>query len=99
MPRIGSDLHNVVSTMLSAEHFGFLKRLAKDYYNRDIISQPTISHVLRYLVTKEKELANNEHNLGKSNKLPQAAYKERMSKGHAYHTDSSTSLNATPNPG
>jgi hypothetical protein len=32
--------------------------------------------------------------------LPQAADKERISKGHAYHTDSSTStLNATANPG
>jgi hypothetical protein len=50
MPRRSSDLQYVVSTKLSSNDLGFLKWYARNCYNKNLIPQPTISHVLRYIV-------------------------------------------------
>ena len=52
MPRkvIGKKLEKVVSTTLSVDDFILLEKAAKSWYNKNLISQPTISHVLRSMV-------------------------------------------------
>lgn len=62
MPRERSGLDRVVSTKLPAEDFDFLERYARLCYIKNYISQPTVSHVLRMMVTSYKRwtLARNE---------------------------------------
>lgn len=54
MPRkvIGKKLEKVVSTTLSVDDFILLEEAAKIWFNKNLISQPTISHVLRSMVER-----------------------------------------------
>jgi hypothetical protein len=54
MPRkvIGKKLEKVVSTTLSVDDFILLEKAARSWYNKNLISQPTISHVLRSMVER-----------------------------------------------
>jgi hypothetical protein len=46
----GEQLKKVVSTKLSEDDFNMLQSSAKDYYNKNFILQPTVSHMLRRIV-------------------------------------------------
>ena len=64
MPRkpTGEKLEKVVSTKISVDDFTFLEKFARIYYNQNLISQPTISHMLRWIIKgwanrlREKEI-------------------------------------------
>jgi hypothetical protein len=63
MPRkvIGKKLDKVVSTTLSVDDFILLEKAARSWYNKKLISQPTISHVLRSMVERwAKKVRENE---------------------------------------
>jgi hypothetical protein len=46
----GEQLKKVVSTKLGEDDFDMLQSSAKDYYNKNLILQPTVSHMLRRIV-------------------------------------------------
>ena len=54
MPRkvIGKRLDKVVSTTLSVDDFILLEKASQKLVNKKLISQPTISHVLRSMVER-----------------------------------------------
>ena len=54
MPRKKSseNLAKVVSSNISLEDFGVLQKYAKIYYNYNRLKQPTISHLVRYILNK-----------------------------------------------
>ena len=60
MPRVASELARVASTKLSNSDFDFLQGYARYCYNTNYISQPTISHVLRYVVKRYRIWAEND---------------------------------------
>ena len=66
MPRKGSVLTNVVSTKLSEDDFDFVKKVAKQYYNRGYIEQPTLSHALRKIVQTFRRIGGEKHLLAHS---------------------------------
>ena len=51
MPRKvnGEKLEKVVSTKISLEDFMLLEKYAKIGYNHSLLTQPTISHQIRYI--------------------------------------------------
>lgn len=53
MPRKKSDenLTKVISSIISAEDFESLEKYAKVYYNMDVLKLPTISHMVRYILS------------------------------------------------
>jgi hypothetical protein len=46
----GEQLKKVVSTKLSEDDFTLLQSSARVYYNKNLIIQPTVSHMLRRIV-------------------------------------------------
>lgn len=56
MGRREAELATVVCTKLSANDAGFLRGYARACYNANIIEQPTISHVLRHIVTIHRNM-------------------------------------------
>jgi hypothetical protein len=52
MPRkvTGEKLEKVVSTTISADEFKLLQESARNYYNRNLIVQPTTAHLLRFIL-------------------------------------------------
>ena len=54
MPRKKSseNLAKVVSSNISLEDFDVLQKYAKIYYNYNRLKQPTISHLVRYILNK-----------------------------------------------
>lgn len=52
MPRrvTGKRLEKVVSTTLSVDDYRILEKYARIWYGENKIQQPTISHLLRYLI-------------------------------------------------
>ncbi len=64
MPRkpTGEKLEKVVSTKISVDDFILLEKYARIYYNQNSLVQPTISHMLRWIikrwakVTRDKEI-------------------------------------------
>jgi hypothetical protein len=87
MPRKGSGLDRVVSTKLPAEDFDFLERYARLCYNKNYISQPTVSHVLRMMVTSYKRWILT-HNESKQNVSPNQVADSYSSSGSAGITPS-----------
>lgn len=73
MPRKKSDenLTKVISSIISAEDFGILEEYAKVYYNRNLLKLPTISHMVRYILTnwvnetRKREQLNRNRDLNK----------------------------------
>ena len=53
MPRKKSDenLTKVISSIISAEDFEILEKYAKVYYNQNLLKLPTISHMVRYILS------------------------------------------------
>lgn len=53
MPRKRSDenLTKTVSSIISPEDFEFLERYAKLCYNHNLLKLPTISHMVRYILS------------------------------------------------
>ncbi len=54
MPRkeTGEKLERVVSTKISLEDFMLLEKYAKIGYDHSLLTQPTISHQIRYILKK-----------------------------------------------
>jgi hypothetical protein len=54
MPRKKSaeNLTKVVSSIISAEDFGTLENYARVYYTQNVLKLPTISHMVRYILSK-----------------------------------------------
>jgi hypothetical protein len=54
MPRkeTGEKLEKVVSTKISLEDFKLLKKYVKIVYNHSLLTQPTISHQIRYILKR-----------------------------------------------
>jgi hypothetical protein len=73
MPRKRSDekLTKIVSSIISAEHLEILEKYAKVYYNRNLLKLPTISHMVRYILTnwvnetRKREQLNRNRDLNK----------------------------------
>jgi hypothetical protein len=92
-----TNLAAVVCTKLSADDVGFLKTYARGCYNANIITQPTISHVLRYIVTahrirvtageKPKMPSNLVQPMGSSVSLPYARDAESGDKTYRMTVD------------
>ena len=62
MPRKahGAKLEKVVSTTITLEDFNLLEKYARIRYNENKIKQPTISHLVRYLITRWANGRRNE---------------------------------------
>ena len=69
MPRKahGAKLEKVVSTTITLEDFNLLEKYARIRYNENKIKQPTISHLLRKIITI---WANARRNEGVTKKSP-----------------------------
>ena len=73
MPRKKSDenLTKVISSIISAEDFEILEEYTKVYYNRNLLKLPTISHMVRYILTnwvnetRKREQLNRNRDLNK----------------------------------
>ena len=62
MPRKahGAKLEKVVSTTITLEDFNLLEKYARIRYNENKIKQPTISHLLRTMITIWANARRNE---------------------------------------
>ena len=61
MPRKESEkLEKVVSTKIPLEDFMVLEKNAKICYNKDLLNQPTISHMLRLILKKWAAIMRKE---------------------------------------
>jgi hypothetical protein len=66
------NLAKVVSSNISLEDFGVLQKYAKIYYNYNRLKQPTISHLVRYILNI---WANQKRdNEGQNRKKPTKLY-------------------------
>jgi hypothetical protein len=82
MARRKSDenLTKVVSTVISAEDFEILGKYAKECYNENLLKLPTISHMVRYILSawanqmrkKDQLLRNRELNQPRRNNVSTA---------------------------
>jgi hypothetical protein len=54
MPRkpTGERLEKVVSTKISVEDFILLEKSARMYYNQNLLVQPTVSQMLRWIIKR-----------------------------------------------
>ena len=67
MPRKRSDenLTKVISSIISTEDFEILEKYARVYYTQNLLKLPTISHMVRYILSdwanqiREQELIRN----------------------------------------
>jgi hypothetical protein len=81
MPRkAGEKLEKVVSTKISLEDFMVLEKYARICYNKDLLNQPTISHMLRLVLKKwaaymRKEEVTPNSPFQNPNFVPQNNYK------------------------
>ena len=76
MPRKKSDenLTKVVSSIISAEDFEILEKYTKVYYNQNLLKLPTISHMLRYILSNwAKEIRKIEQQPIRKRRLNQPA--------------------------
>jgi hypothetical protein len=48
--RSGEQLEKNISSIISLEDFEFLERYARFYYNDRTLKQPTISHLVRFIL-------------------------------------------------
>ena len=48
--RSGEQLEKNISSIISLEDFEFLERYARYYYNDRTLKQPTISHLVRFVL-------------------------------------------------
>jgi hypothetical protein len=73
MPRKKSNenLAKVVSSNISLKDFVVLQKYAKIYYNYNRLKQPTISHLVRYILNKwaNQKRDNEEQNRKEPTKL------------------------------
>jgi len=80
LPRktIGDKLERVASTNISTQDFEFLEYCARSFYNRKLIEQPTISHMLRWLIKgfirRKKEKMQEESDKRKTVEWLQVVY-------------------------
>ena len=81
MPRKeGQKLEKVVSTKIPLEDFMILEKYPKICYNKDLLNQPTISHMLRLILKKwaanmRKEEVTPNSPFQDPNFVPQGNYK------------------------
>ena len=97
MPRKKSDenLTKVISSIISAEDFGLLEKYAKVYYNRNLLKLPTISHMVRYILStwanqmrkKEQLASNRELNKPAPNRLSTVKEKRDQASWVEYSKD------------
>ena len=97
MPRKKSDenLTKVISSIISAEDFGLLEKYAKVYYNRNLLKLPTISHMVRYILSawanqmrkKEQLASNRELNKPSPNRLSTVKEKRDQASWVEYSKD------------
>ena len=52
MPKkaIGEKIEKVISTKISVEDLRLLQKYARVYYNQNLLQQPNMSHMLRYIL-------------------------------------------------
>jgi hypothetical protein len=59
----GEKMEKVISTKISVEVFDLLQRYARVYYNRNVLQQPNMSHMLRWILESWTTLVReNEKN-------------------------------------
>jgi hypothetical protein len=46
----GEKMEKVISTKISVEEFDLLQRYARAYYTQNLLLQPNMSHMLRYIL-------------------------------------------------
>ena len=65
------NLAKVISSNISLEDFDVLQKYAKIYYNHNMLKQPTISHLVRYILNKwaNQKRIYEEQNRKKPTKL------------------------------
>jgi hypothetical protein len=73
MPRRKSDenLTKVVSTVISAEDFEILGKYAKECYNLNLLKLPTISHMVRYILSAWANQMRKKDQLPRNRELNQ----------------------------
>ena len=87
MPPKKSDenLTKVISSIISAEDFGLLEEYAKVYYNRNLLKLPTISHMVRYILSNWiKDIRRREQSLIRKRDSNQPAL-NKISAGKVKH--------------
>jgi len=98
MPRQKSDenLKKVVSTNLSEDNYKMLEKYAKVFYNVNQLKQPTISHVVRFILNswviqmrKIEQQTISKHSLNQpaENKLSTIKTRRHEEKWMEYSTD------------
>ena len=88
MPRKKSDenLTKVISSIISAEDFGILEEYAKVYYNRNLLKLPTISHMVRYILSNwVKDIRRREQSFIRKRDLNQPAPNKLSTAGKVKH--------------
>jgi hypothetical protein len=86
MPRKKSDenLTKVISSIISAEDFGILEEYAKICYNRNLLKLPTISHMVRYILSNwVKDTRRREQSFIRKRDLNQPAPNKLSTAGNA----------------
>ena len=97
MPRKKSDenLTKVISSIVSAEDYRILEEYAKVCYNRNLLKLPTISHMVRYILStwanqmrkKEQLTRNRELNEPARNRLSTVKEKRDQARWIEYSKD------------
>ena len=86
MPRKKSDenLTKVISSIVSVEDFETLEGYAKVYYNRNLLKLPTISHMVRYILSNwVKDMRRREQSFIRRRDLNQSAPNKLSTAGNA----------------
>lgn len=86
MPRKKSDenLTKVISSILSVEDFETLEGYARVYYNRNLLKLPTISHMVRYILSNwVKDMRRREQSFIRKRDLNQPAPNKLSTAGNA----------------
>jgi hypothetical protein len=65
----GERLEKVVSTKISVDEFILLEKYARGYYNHDLLVQPTISHMLRYIIKRWAKMIRDKEIIKKAQQV------------------------------
>jgi hypothetical protein len=86
MPRkkSGENLTKVISSIVSVEDFKTLEGYAKVYYNQNLLKLPTISHMVRYILSNwVKDMRRGEQSFIRRRDLNQPAPNKLSTAGNA----------------
>jgi hypothetical protein len=65
----GERLEKVVSTKISVDDFILLEKYARMYYNQNSLVQPTISHMLRWIIKRWAKVIRDKEIIKKAQQV------------------------------